>query len=140
MRAYGSNRITNDTDVCFERTPENLERLASALTDIDARRITDLHPEGVPTRITSAYLEREEMFVFMTDFGQLDLLANPAGIKTFAQLKEDSVGTELGSVTVLLASPAALRRMKAARGWPVDRMDLLVLDAIERQKGGGREP
>jgi hypothetical protein len=32
----GSPSITQDTDVCYERTPENLERLAQALTDLHA--------------------------------------------------------------------------------------------------------
>ena len=133
LRALGSNRVTNDTDVCYERTPENLRRLASALTAMNARRITDLHPEGVEADITVTYLEGEDMFAFMTDFGQLDCLANPAGIDTFADLKADSVPTKLGDVTAPLASPKALRRMKAARGWPVDQMDLLVLDELEGQ-------
>lgn len=140
MRAHGSNRVTNDTGICFERTSDNLDRLAAALTAMNARRITDLYPEGVETEVTKRYLEGEEMFAFMTDFGQLDCLAHPAGIDTFAQLKEDSLPTPLGSVTAHLASPEALRRMKRARGRPVDQMDLLVLDEIERQQRGAREP
>ncbi len=134
LRALGSNRITNDTDICYDRTSENLERLASALGAMNARRITDLHDEGVETKITSSYLYAEDMFAFMTDFGRLDCIATPAGIESFADLKADSVPTKLGSVTAHLASPAALRRMKSARGWPVDRVDLLVLDEIERQE------
>lgn len=137
VRALGSNRVTNDTDICYERTSENLERLASALTAMNARRITDLHFEGVETVVNSAYLEGEDMFAFMTDFGQLDCLASPAGIKTYAELKEDSLPTDLSGVTAHVASLQALRRMKEARGWPVDRTDLLVLDEIERQGPGG---
>ena len=137
VRALGSNRVTNDTDICYERSPRNLERLASALTAMNARRITDLHPEGVQTVVTAPYLEREDMFAFMTDFGQLDCLASPAGVETFRELKQDSVATELGGVSIDLASPRALRRMKEARGWPVDRLDLLVLDEIQR-RGPGR--
>lgn len=140
VRALGSNRVTNDTDICYERTTANLERLASALTAMNARRITDLHPEGIPTEPTRAYLEGEEMFAFMTDFGQLDCLSSPVGIETFAELKEDSVSTDLGGVNAYLASPKALRRMKQARDWPVDRMDLLVLDEIERQGRESRVP
>jgi hypothetical protein len=30
-RAHGSARLTNDLDVVYRRTPENIERLASAL-------------------------------------------------------------------------------------------------------------
>lgn len=133
LRALGSNRVTNDIDICYSTDPENLRRLAAALEAMDARRITDLHPEGVETHVTGPYLERERMFAFMTIFGQLDCLASPAGIATYDELKAESRRTELGKVTAYLPTPAALRRMKTARGWPVDQMDLLILDEIERQ-------
>lgn len=136
MRALGSNRVTNDIDICYHRTPENLGRLASALRAMAARRISDLYPEGVEVNITVSYLEREDMFAFMTNFGQLDCLASPAGIEGFGDLKAGSLATELGAVTAQIASPGALRRMKTARAWAVDQMDLLVLDEIEHQERG----
>lgn len=131
MRALGSNRLTNDTDICYERTADNLGRLASALISMNARRITDLHPEGVETDITVAYLERENMFAFMTDFGQLDCLASPAGIDAYDELKASSTRTDLGDVRAQIASLGALRRMKEARGSRVDKMDLLLLDELD---------
>lgn len=34
---HGSGLLTNDLDVCYARTPPNLERLASALKSVNAR-------------------------------------------------------------------------------------------------------
>src|SRR5262245_18967900 len=37
-RLYGSPTVTGDTDICNERSLENLERFARALRDLGARR------------------------------------------------------------------------------------------------------
>lgn len=140
VRMYGSPRVTNDTDVCYERSPANLERLADALRAMHARRIGDLDPQGIAVDITRSYLEAEDMFAFMTDFGQLDLIAAPQGVRGFEDLRDEAMEVDIGPATVRLASIAALKEMKRARGWSVDRMDLAVLDNVEREGGAGEGP
>ena len=34
-RLHGSPTVTRDTDICYERSPENLERLADTLRELD---------------------------------------------------------------------------------------------------------
>ena len=36
-RVWGSPTVTADLDVCYDRSPDNLQRLSDALVDLDAR-------------------------------------------------------------------------------------------------------
>lgn len=134
VRMHGSNRVTNDTDICYARSSDNLERLAKALQAMNARRITDLEPEGVAVDVTPAYLEKEQMFAFMTDFGQVDLVAAPQGVEGFDDLAQGAAEVDIGATSVKLASVEALMKMKRARGWSVDRADLTTLSDIKQEQ------
>ncbi|MGH2808983.1 MAG: hypothetical protein ACRDKT_17095 [Actinomycetota bacterium] len=131
---HGSPRVTNDTDISYERSRANLERLAGALRSLGARRIADLFPEGVDAEITADYLANEEIFAFMTEFGQLDLVAAPLGAGSFEELLRSSIEVDLSGTPVRVASLDALRDMKRARDWPVDRSDLELIREIERRQ------
>jgi hypothetical protein len=69
----GSPRITHDSDVCYRRTPENIDRVIAALKQLNAKlRLPknqtlplDLHPTTFKNTIN---------FTFMTDVGPLDIL------------------------------------------------------------------
>ncbi|MFC7571771.1 nucleotidyltransferase domain-containing protein [Klenkia terrae] len=47
-RVHGSTRPTRDVDVTPATTQENLDRLAAALRELDARIRTDAVPDGLP--------------------------------------------------------------------------------------------
>jgi hypothetical protein len=56
--------VTRDTDICYERSPENLERLAEALEDLGARlRGVD---EDVPFLLHAKTLGAGDHFMFRT--------------------------------------------------------------------------
>lgn len=135
MRLHGSPRVTNDTDICYD-AGANLDRLVSALTAMNARRITDLEPDGAEITLTKAYLEGEDAFAFMTDAGQVDVIASPLGVGDFHELRNRAVVLDLDGTVVRLASIDALRDMKRARDWPVDRTDLEILVDIEQEQRG----
>jgi hypothetical protein len=69
---HGSPLPTLDVDLCYRRSGENLERLASALKD--------LHPSlrgapaDLPFKIDAQSLALGANFTFNTDLGPLDLL------------------------------------------------------------------
>ena len=78
-RLWGSPTLTNDVDICYERSQDNLERLAAALVDLDARlRGVD---ENVPFLLDAETLKRGQNFTFTTSLGPLDVLGLPAGIR-----------------------------------------------------------
>jgi hypothetical protein len=80
-RLWGSPTMTNDIDICYDRDPANLERLAGALIDLRARlRGVD---EDVPFVLDAVTLAKGQNFTFTTDLGALDVLGLPAGVKDF---------------------------------------------------------
>src|SRR5688572_13587173 len=71
-RAHGSARLTNDVDVVYRRTPENIQRLAAAL----APHTPYLRgaPPGLPFRWDVDTIRRGLNFTLTTAFGDLDAL------------------------------------------------------------------
>ena len=74
----GSSLPTRDIDIVPSRVSENLDRLANALTRMNAK----IRIEGgsIPTRIDGAFLAKMPfMLNLVTDFGEMNLTFTPAG-------------------------------------------------------------
>jgi hypothetical protein len=81
---FGSPTVTNDLDICCARDQDNLERLAAALVELEARlRGGD---EAVPFLLDAETLRNGDRFTFVTRAGSLDILASPSGIRTSESL------------------------------------------------------
>ena len=132
-RLLGSPTITNDTDVCYDRAPDNLERLAAALRELGARlRGVD---EEVPFVLDAKTLERGQNFTFETTAGSLDVLGLPAGVSGFHELAANATRLDLGDgLRVDVADIDDLIRMKRAAGRPKDRIELEVLAAVREER------
>jgi len=76
--------ITNDTDICYERSDENLERLATALRELGAR-LRGVN-EDVPFRLDARTLRVGDHFTFTTSAGSVDCLGTPGGVDGFDEL------------------------------------------------------
>jgi hypothetical protein len=127
-RLHGSPTVTRDTDVCYERSPENLDRLAETLLDLDARlRGVD---EDVPFILDAKTLQAGDHFTFVTSAGDLDILGTPAGVDGFDELASHATEFEIEGSTVLVASIDDLIRMKRSAGRPKDLIEVEVLGAI----------
>jgi hypothetical protein len=137
-RLHGSPTVTNDIDVCYERSPGNLERLAAALQDLGAKlRGVD---EEVPFLLDAATLAAGDHFTFRTRAGDLDVLGSPSGVSGFDELARDAVAFDLDGLTVLVASIDDLIRMKRAAGRAKDLIEVEVLAALRDEiegVGGG---
>jgi len=132
-RLWGSPTMTNDVDICYDRQPANLERLAAALRDLGARlRGVD---DEVPFRLDAATLARGENFTFTTTLGPLDALGWPAGIGGFDDLAVNAVPFDLGEgLVVAVCDLDDLIRMKRAAGRPKDRIELEILGAVRDER------
>jgi hypothetical protein len=127
-RLQGSPMVTNDTDICYERSPENLERLADALRELGAKlRGVD---EEVPFLLDAQTLAAGDHFTFTSSAGALDCLGTPSGVDGFDALARDAVSVDLGEITVAVASVDDLIRMKRAAGRPKDLIEVEVLSAL----------
>jgi hypothetical protein len=132
-RIWGSPTMTNDVDICYDRDPANLERLASALTELHARlRGVD---DDVPFLLDAVTLAKGQNFTFSTDLGPLDVLGLPAGVKEFNELAVNAATFDLGDgVIVQVCDLDDLIRMKRATGRPKDRIELEVLSAVRDER------
>lgn len=127
-RLHGSPSVTNDTDVCYERSDGNLRRLGTALGRLEARlRGPD---EEVPFTPDAATLSAGDQFTFTTAAGNLDCLGTPAGTDGFRRLERDAATFEVEGVAILVASIEDLIRMKLAAGRPKDLIEVEVLRAV----------
>ena len=132
-RLHGSPSLTRDVDVCHDRSAENLERLAAVLRSLRARlRGVD---DEVPFLLDARTLAAGGNFTFVTDAGDLDLLAYPAGVDGFDDLAVGAESVDLEGVVVRVASIDDLIRMKRAAGRPKDRIEVEVLSALKLERG-----
>lgn len=124
----GSPLVTQDIDVCYDRSGANLERLATALAEIHARlRGAD---SGLPFRLDGATLMQGDTFTLETDLGWLDIIGTPAGTQGYEDLARTADPYEIFGYRVLVASVEDLIRMKRAAGRPKDLIELEHLGAL----------
>jgi hypothetical protein len=126
---HGSPSITQDLDICYDRRPDNLERLAGALQSMNARLRGA--PPDVPFILDARTLARGDFFTFSTDVGPLDLLGTPSGSSGgYDALVRNAYTLSLDDLTVRVASLQDLMAMKRAAGRPQDLKELEILGAI----------
>ena len=123
---HGSPVPTEDIDVIPSRDRENLERLAKALSQMNAAIRTSDGP--IQTRINAAFIANmPNMLNLVTDFGDLDLVFNPAGqLSDYDQWNQsaDRAQLEPGLVVAvaalddIIASKSAANRLKDQRVLP----------------------
>ncbi len=133
-RLQGFPRMTADADITPARDPKNLERLASALTELDARVFTDAVPEGLPFDCSAAMLQRAEMWNLVTSAGRLDVAFAPSGTEGFDDLSQGAVRFDVYGVALLAASLQDIVRSKEAAGRPQDRQDVLIIREMLRSR------
>lgn len=127
---YGSARVTFDTDLCYRRTKENLQRLAAALKEL--KPTLRGAPPDLPFRIEAEALALGSNFTFETSLGNLDLLGYLEPIGGFEELRENAINLPFGSDQLATISLDDLIRIKQHIRRPKDRDSLLHLLAIRR--------
>lgn len=127
-RLQGSTTVTNDLDICPDRTPENLKRVAKALRALGAK-LRGVEGE-VPFLLDAATLAAGDHFTFATKAGDLDILGAPAGVSGFDELAARAVPLDVDGLTVPVASIDDVIRMKRAAGRPKDLIEVEVLAAV----------
>lgn len=134
-RLQGFPRLTADADLTPAPGAENLERLATALRDLDARVYTESVPEGLHFDCTAATLARSDLWNLVTAAGRADLIFHPAGIESYQRLRAGAVRFEIYGRTVLAASLRDILRSKEAADRPQDRQDAVIIREMLRADG-----
>jgi hypothetical protein len=140
--AAGAPVLTTDLDVTPAGEEENLERLALALHDLEARLRSADAPEGVPFPLDAAMLAGAESWALTTRAGNLDLMFSPAGTRGYDDLRRGARRERIAGVAVAVASLADVIRSKEAAGREKDAMQLPILRRTlelirERERSGG---
>lgn len=133
-RLHGFPRVTADAAITPARDPENLERLARALRDLDARIYTDSVPDGLPFDCSPQMLARADVWNLTTAAGRLDLAFQPSGTRGYDDLALNAARFEIYGSELLAARLEDIIRSKDAAGRPQDRQDVLVMREMLRRK------
>lgn len=126
----GAPIATFDIDICYERSDDNLERLASALQELGARRRGSSVPEDLPFQPDAQTLKAGDAFTFATAHGPLDVFGLPGGSEGYEALAATSSPVDVDDLTFRVASIDDLIRMKRHADRPKDRAMVEELMAL----------
>ncbi len=131
--AHGSSRLTQDLDLVYDRSRENLDHLVGALSSLSPylRGV----PPGLPFVWDRATLERGLNFTLSTSLGAIDLLGEIPGGGNFTDLKSGAIEIHIYGTRCLCLSLPQLIRAKRAAGRPKDLEALAELEAIQEERG-----
>jgi hypothetical protein len=139
--AQGYPLNTGDLDVTPARDPGNVERLAVALRDLDARLRVAGNDEGVEFPIDADYLRDVDSWTLITRHGELDVLFMPSGTRGYNDLHRSSVTIEFAGGKAEMAALLDVIRMKEASARPKDLAQLPALrQTLEVFRGREKRP
>jgi hypothetical protein len=128
MSLRASDYVTLDLDICFKRTPENVERLCRALAPYCST-------------IRSAFLEMQDFMMnisrgekFVTDYGDIDLLGEVSGLGDYSAVLSLSSPIDLGGTIVQTLTLNGLIKAKEAANRPKDQAHLITLRALKQME------
>ena len=131
-RAHGSARFTQDVDVSYSRTAENLGRIVRALTSFSP--YPRGAPPGLPFDWSARTLERGLNFTLTTTEGDLDLLGEIPGGGSYEDLLPHSERVTIFGKETWLLGLAWLIHVKRAAGRPKDLEVIAELEALEEER------
>lgn len=121
---------TFDVDLCYRRSPENLQNLANALHEVHPTLRGA--PADLPFRIDAESLALGSNFTFNTDFGPLDLLGWVEPIGTYDNLVSRAERFNLGVCEVDVIGLDDLLTIKRHLQRPKDQAALQQLEELKR--------
>lgn len=137
--SHGSAYPSYDLDVLYSRSRDNVVRLLAALEEIGVRLRGA--PRDVPFVLDAKTIENGANFTFVTPYGDLDVLADAAGMPSYDELKAEAVDREIFGHLVKVASIDHLIAMKRAAGRTKDKLmvEEYIVIADEQRKAEGGE-
>jgi hypothetical protein len=129
-RLRGAPLLTQDVDITPSDRGDNLERLAAALEELEAKLRTAEEPDGVAMPFDPRLFRSAEVWTLTTKHGDLDLVMDPAGTHGYRDLMRDAEGLTVARSPDLVVEGASLAdviRSKEATGREKDRAALPLL-------------
>jgi hypothetical protein len=130
--AHGSARLTNDLDIVYSRSKDNIGRLVSALRGFQP--YLRGAPPGLPFRFDEETIRAGLNFTLTTTAGDLDILGEITGGGGYEQLLAASVTIQLFGIDCLCLGLERLVDVKRAAGRPKDLEAIAELEALREEK------
>jgi hypothetical protein len=130
--AHGSPRLTQDIEIVYRRSRENVARLTSALAPYHP--YLRGAPEGLPFLWDAETLWRGLNFTLTTDLGSIDLLGEIIGGGGYDNLLPDSSEVEAFGHRFRCLDLEKLIEVKRAAGRPKDLEAIAELEAILEER------
>ncbi len=121
--AHGGARFTKDIDLLVDDTPDNITLVKRGLSVLADNAAADVAETDV----------RDHVLVRVADEIIVDLMGKACGV-SYTDAIADVEQLDLGGVSVPVASPAALIRMKNTYR-PQDQLDREYLESLIRKRG-----
>jgi len=134
-RLQGFPRMTADADITPARDSDNLQRLAAALRELEARVYTESVPEGLAFDCSPQSLARADLWNLVTSAGRLDVAFMPSGTDGYDDLIRNAVQFDVFGASLHAASLEDIVRSKEAADRPQDRQDVVIIREMLRRRG-----
>ncbi|MBI1822412.1 MAG: hypothetical protein HY036_11850 [Nitrospirae bacterium] len=129
--AHGSTHLTVDLDIVYSRSPENIERLVSALRPLSP--YLRGAPPGLPFRWDAETILRGLNFTLSTSLGSLDLFGEITGGGTYQTLLANSINITLFGIKCYCLGLDQLIQVKRAAGRPKDLEVIAELETLREE-------
>ena len=129
---HGSSRLTQDLDIVYRRTPENVRRMTAALEPYGPylRGVQ----EGLPFKFDEETVRRGLNFTLTTSLGDFDALGEIVGGGGYEQLVPHAISIDVFGVRCLCLDLESLIRVKRAAGRPKDLEAIAELEALLEER------
>ena len=130
--AHGAARLTQNLDLVYARSEENLRRIVRALAPHEP--YLRGAPAGLPFHLDTETLRRGLNFTLTSKLGDVDLLGEIVGGGGYDTLLPDTIEIELFGVRCRCLGLDKLIDVKRAAGRPKDFEALAELEAIRESR------
>lgn len=129
--AHGASRLTQDLDVVYRRSEENIRRMVEAFRD-HAPYLRGA-PPGLPFRWDEQTIRRGLNFTLSTHCGDIDMLGEIIGGGGYDQLLPYTIRLKLYDMECPCLNLERLIQVKRAAGRPKDLDALAELESLREE-------
>lgn len=129
---HGSSRLTQDIDVVYDRSPDNVKRLADALETLSPQLRGA--PSGLPFRFDPPTISRGMNFTLRTDLGDIDLFGEIPGGGGYKDLQGHTIEVTIFGLQCKSLDLPTLIRVKKAAGRARDLETVAELERIQEEE------
>ncbi|HSU17637.1 nucleotidyl transferase AbiEii/AbiGii toxin family protein [Longimicrobium sp.] len=131
---HGSPRMTNDVDICYDRAPENLARLAGLLASWNAFP-RDFPRDDLPWCMDAQTLRMATILTLKTNRGFIDIFAEVPGVGDYAACDAMAETADFGGREIRVLGLRGLIAAKRVADRTLDRADILTYQKILELRG-----